>query len=175
VTEGHGAIDHLLAECQRIEEFAQVNAGTHFILAERAGMWARLLGVIPVAIGGVLAAFVLSDPSTLTKDTAKWFAMAAIIAGVLSSILAYLNPGKSQTDHSLAGSRYKTLENEARRGHEVFAHEEGREAFALRVRELSRRYDELGESSPPTSDWAYRRANERAKAGVYSHRGPASD
>jgi hypothetical protein len=170
VANARSPIEHLLAECRRIEEFAQINAGTHFILAERAGMWARLLGVMPVAIAGALAAWVLSAPSTLNEGTAKWFAMTAIIAGMLSAILAYLNPDKARADHSIAGSRYKTLENEARRAHEVFAHEEEREVFALRVRELSRRYDELGESSPSTSDWAYRRANERARAGVYSHR-----
>ena len=45
--------------------------------------------------------------------------------------------------------------------------EERRPEFLLRVRDLARRYDDLGESSPPTEDWAYQKAIARVKSGTY--------
>lgn len=159
--------DHLVAECRRIEQYAQVNAATHFLLAARAATIARIMGTLPVILGGAIAGTVLWNSSLLGPDTAKWFGLASILAGIVSSLMAYLNPEHSRSEHMRAGTNYKTLENQARRAHEIYHHEETREEFVLRIRELSRRYDELGEVSTQTTDWAYRKANERVKEGTY--------
>lgn len=159
--------EKLIAECKRIEQFSKVNSATHFVIADEARSRAIFLGAVPVIVGTAIAGVAMSSPSLLSGAHSKWFALASLLAGVLSSLLAYLNPDKERADHFLAATRYKRLENEARRAHEVFISEMSRGEFVLYVKELSRRYDELGESSPQTTDSAYQKANKKTKAGTY--------
>jgi hypothetical protein len=163
-----GSIEHLVAECRRIEEFAQANAAVHFIHAERSATIAKWVAVIPLAIGGVLGGIVAADPGLTSDGAGRWLSAAALgIAGGISSVISAWSPDKARVEHNTAGGHYKTLENEARRTHELYAREEGKDALMRRVRDLSRQYDDLGESSPATEDWAFKKAMERVTAGTY--------
>ena len=77
--------DHLVAECRRIEEFAQANAAVHYVHAERAGLIAKILATVPTAMGAGLGAIVAFDPELTTAGAGHWFAVVAVtVAGVLS-------------------------------------------------------------------------------------------
>jgi hypothetical protein len=90
-----------------------------------------------------------------------------LAAGIAGSLMAYWDLAKVRLEHFTAASKYKTIENEARRAREIHAHDEDYDTLKKRVMELTTRYDELGESSAQSFDLAFWLARRKIRAGLF--------
>lgn len=155
----------LLSECRRIEEYAKWNASTHFTASAFAMRAHAIVGVIPIVLGGLgtwSGLKLIADQSTATVVAS----VAALLAGLVGSILSFWNLSEVRQKHFKAGTAYKTLENEARRAHSVFI-DATDDDLRETVKCLADRYDRLGEESAQTSDLAFSWASRKVRAGKY--------
>jgi len=159
--------ERLVKECERIEEYSLWNATSHFT----AAAWARFIhlvgGAMPIVFGGIGGWKVLSDPATSTPRQVLTAGALTLAAGITGSLMAYWDLAKVRLEHFTAASKYKTIENEARRAREIDAHDEDYDALKKRVMELTARYDELGESSAQSFDLAFWLARRKIRAGRF--------
>lgn len=155
----------LLDECERIEEFALWNATAHFTAAALVRRAHVLLGVVPIVLGGLgswKGLQLVADDRVATV----WSSLAAAAAGVLGSVLAFLNLAETRAKHFKAGTSYKTLENEARRARSVFV-DTSLEELRKEVAALAARYDRLGEEAVQSGDLAFWLAGRKVRGGRY--------
>jgi hypothetical protein len=90
------------------------------------------------------------------------------MAGVVGSVLTFWNLAESRARHFTAATQYKSLENDARRAHEIHARDEGYADLKRRVVDLGDRYNKLNESHLQTADWAFKRAHKKIEAGLFT-------
>lgn len=116
--------ERLVKECARIEEYSLWNSTSHFT----AAAWARFIhmlgGAVPIVLGGIGGWKVLSDPTAATPQQVLVAGALTLAAGVTGSLMAYWDLAKIRMEHFVAASKYKTLENEARRAREIHAPDE---------------------------------------------------
>ncbi len=151
----------LISECKKIEKYSLWNATTYF---EAASCYRKAhygMSSIPILLGALGGWKPLTDPSLASEGTILLAGFAALLAGIVGSLISLWNLDRVYVDHNKAGTRYKTLENEARRAYEVWVHDEHYEAFKERVSNLTKRYDKLGEETVLTSSRAYKKAQRK--------------
>ena len=153
----------LVDEARRIEEFSLWNASAHF----HAATWAARIqvagGSVPIILGAI-------GGWNGLKEAGNEFAagMLALAAGIVGSLLSYWNLSRVRQDHFIAATKYKTLENEARRAYQIHALDEDPAVFRDHVLALAKRYDALGETSVQSLDIAFWLASRRIRRRVYS-------
>lgn len=157
----------LLEECERIQEGSLWNATSHF----GASTWASRIqagaGAIPIILGGIGGARIISDPTFASPQQVIVAAVLALSAGIVGSLLSFWNLAKVGLEHLAAATKYKTLENEARRAREIHSRDDSYDAFKTRVLELAKRYDELGESSAQSGNLTFWLARGKIESGVF--------
>ena len=158
----------LLAECKRIEEFSLWSATSHFV----AAAWARglhlLLGSIPLVLGAIGSWKPLSNPSSASEQDVLVAGIMTLLAGICGSLLSFWNLSRARMQHFTAATSYKSLENEARRAHEIHAIDDQPTEFTERVLDLAARYDHLGTTSVQSLDLAFMLAGKRIRKGRYA-------
>jgi|SRR4029079_18796972 len=157
----------LIQECRTLQENALYTATSHFVSSTIAWTAHLILGAFPIVLGGIGSWPLLTDPNSASSNAAFLAGAFTLTAGIVGSILSFWNLAKVRLDHFTAAVKYKTLENEARRAFQIHAHDEPYDDFKKRVMDIARRYDELGESSPQCSDFAFWCARKRIGRGLY--------
>jgi hypothetical protein len=145
----------LIAECKRIEHFSLWNATTHFTAATIAAYTHYLLVAIPIVLGAIGGWKYFSDPATTTPKRFLVASLCSLGAGVFSGLSSVWSLTRLRMDHFSAGTKYKTLENQARRAYGLHATDDDYEQFKNRVLELGKQYDELGETCVQSFDVAF--------------------
>lgn len=162
------SLSHLVLEAKRIEEFAKFTAAMHFTDSERYAQWNFRLQFLPLVLGLIVAAIPGLAPSQMSNEVvARAFAIASAASGATATFLLVFQPLRASNEHGRYGNRYKTLENQARRAHALYALEEGHDALLARVTELASAYDDLNAEAPPPDSRHYEAVRERVRAGHY--------
>lgn len=157
----------LIDEAKRVEEFSLWNSATHFNIAAWAGWIQAIGGAVPIVLGAIGGWKFLTDPSIASPHQIIVASLFSLAAGTLGSVLSYWNLAKVRLEHFMAAAKYKTLENQARRAHQIHAVSEPDAEFRERVLGLGKRYDELGESSPQSMTLAFLVAGRAIRRGRF--------
>src|SRR3989442_690318 len=87
--------DALIAECQRLETFAQTNSATHFSAASLLRRAHVALGAFAVIVGAVGSSGAIKVVADALEKVPKELLLAATVApglaGILGGILAFWN------------------------------------------------------------------------------------
>ena len=163
----------LIAECRRIEEYSKWNAASHFTASTWLGRFHLVMGCVPIVLGAIGSwngfehlKSMTEQTQSATERTVLWCSVAVLISGLVGSIMSFWKPAAARGRHHKAATRYKTLENQARRAAALCQHEPD-ERFRRRVGELASRYDELNETSAQSSDFAFWLATGKVRSGKY--------
>jgi hypothetical protein len=158
----------LVAECKRIEENCLYTATSHLTAAGLAGWAQGLGGAVPIVLGTVGGYKALSDPMVASPEKLQIAGVLTLVAGVVGSLMTYWDFAKSRLSHFSAGTKYKSLENQARRAWQLHAPDEEPAALKARVDDLAERFDALGEESELSGDISFLLARWKIGWGVYS-------
>jgi hypothetical protein len=157
----------LTREAKRLQESCLYNATAHFTSAGRLWRAHLLLGTMPIILGTIGGWKGLSDPATAGPKAVLIAGVSSLLAGVVGSVLSFWNLAETRARHFTAATQYKSLENDARRAHEIHGVDEEYADFKRRVVDLGDRYNKLNESSIQTADWAFNKARKKIQAGLY--------
>lgn len=142
----------LIAECKRIQENCLYNATSHFTAAGVTGWAQTVIGAVPIVLGGIGSWKFLSDPTLASPKQVYIASVLSLLAGIAGSLLSFWDLAKSRLSHFSAGSKYKSLENDARRAWQVYGPAEEVDFLQKRVEDVAKRYDQLGEASELSGD-----------------------
>ncbi|MCH8090513.1 MAG: SLATT domain-containing protein [Chloroflexi bacterium] len=152
----------IIKEAKKVEEDSVYSSRGHFVAAS---FWGTLrLGIgIPTAVlsatAGAIALSQLDNSNTIA-------AILAFTATALVALATFLNPDQRANSHLHAGNRYNALRNEARIFYEIEAMARSSEQKRIdKLKELSKRRDDLNETSPQISRLAYKIAKRRITRG----------
>jgi hypothetical protein len=160
----------LFDECKRIQENCLYNATSHFMSAWLTNWIHRILGSIPIVLGGIGGWRVLADPSSATPHQITVAGVMTLIAGIVGGLVAFWDLAKARLDHFAAATKYKTLENKARRAWQVFGADEDVLELRKRVEGLGVEYDQLGESSLQSGDMAFALARWKIGGNIFTNK-----
>jgi hypothetical protein len=150
-------VQHLLVECQRIEENSLYTAQAHFEIATSTGrrkkVWLQFLPSL-VGAGCGLAVAIGAPP---------WIAAFSAFAGVVSAVATFLGVEKEAGAHEAAGKLLTQLRDEARALREAYSPALTQEQFSAEVRALGNRYRAYVASLPLTNDAAFERGRKKIK------------
>lgn len=157
----------LFDECKRIQENSLYNATSHFMAASVAGWLHRILGSVPIVLGGIGGWKVLADPAVASAHQVALVGLMTVVAGIVGSLVAFWDLAKARLDHFAAGTKYKTLENKARRAWQVFGVDEDSASLRKHVEELAAEYDQLGETNAQSGDLAFFLARWKIEGNIF--------
>ena len=123
-SEPDGLRVELAREARRIEEDAEFSAKGHYNAAVPWQYANRIIGGVAALAAFGATASVLKNASPAVTAT------AAVVAGVLTAVLTFLDPRRMATRHQEAGNRYLDVRNRAR----IFANIEVGEGKAVAPR-----------------------------------------
>lgn len=158
----------LIDECKRIQENCLYTATSHLTAASFAGWAQGLGGAVPIVLGAIGGFKALSDPSVASPEKLLLAGILTLLAGIVGSLMVFWDFAKSRLTHFSAGTKYKSLENQARRAWQLHALDEDVTALKARVETLTERYDALGEESELSGDIAFLLARRKIELGIYS-------
>lgn len=159
--------DNLINECKRIQDNSLWNSTSHFAAATWAGRIHTIGGAVPIILGGIGGWKYLLDPTFAGQDQMFLAGLMSLIAGIVGSLMTYWNMAKVRLEHFSAATKYKTLENDARRAHQIHARDEDYDTFKKRVMDIVTRYDALGEASVQSYDITFWLARRKIESGIY--------
>lgn len=161
MNEERSVVQHLLDECATVAENSLYTAQAHFVDAERATQWARLLFLIPsgiAAVAGMMTSFGLPG----------WIGAFAAASGLVTGVASALGADRKASAHVRAGNLFTALRHEARSLCEAYAKELSREQLVAEMRRLDDRYSWLIQTLEPTSPKAFEVARKRVKKGLFT-------
>lgn len=156
------AKEEIIKEAKRIEEALLLSSKRHF---EAARLWSAFhlsIGIPIVAVSAVAGAtaFAQFDVSHVIAGV-----LSLVVAG-LSSVLTFLNPNSKAAAHQIAGNKYDSLMNKVRMFWSIESWQvESEEVLTEKLKYLSEQKDNLNQSCPQTSRFAYILAKRGIMAG----------
>lgn len=178
-------LDKARQEAARVEYECVIHAEGQFEACARWGRWNTAFGVLSAVLGALTAstiATVLGDAGMipLAPDAAEgiarptgelpaawkvFIAFGALVAGVVTAAVRFLDPQGRAAQHGAAGKRYRALEDEARqfRGLEATA-DATRDGLFKHLQTMVRHRAEIHEAAPVIPKRAYNAAREKARA-----------
>lgn len=150
-------------EAERIEEDSLHSGKAHFDVAARWNRVLLLLG-IPATTLSVLAG------AAFVKTYSDVAALLSLVAAVLTALITFLKPTERASAHKIAADRYLALRNDARvfREIDLLVHAE-EQSLADKIKALSKRRNDLNQSSPEIPRWAFVRARKGIAQGEASY------
>jgi hypothetical protein len=151
-----------IKEAKRIEEDSLYSAKGHFVTADfwtNFHLWIGVPTVILAAIAGASALSQFDNHNIIAG-------ILAIIVAALTAVTTFLNPNEKANSHRNAGNKYNSLRNKARIFHEVdCCGEDLDQELTIQLKELAKQRDELNQSSPQISRWAFKKARKGIEDG----------
>jgi hypothetical protein len=142
-------------ESLRIEEDCTHSAKSHFNAADtwrRRHYWLVIPGTISAALAG----------AAVIKDFAIAAQLLSAVAAILTGLLTFLKPSDRASQHKQVADQYLTLRNDARVFRNVRAPSLDADEASNRLEALSKRRNDLNQSSPEIP----RRAFEATRKGI---------
>jgi len=151
-------LEDLKGECRTIEDNARHTAEAHHILASRSKTVAFWFDIIP-AVGAALSSLLVVGEVIPT-----WWGWLTVVSAVVSATSSVVSPQKSYYENLNAAKSFTVVKHRARSLHESFASSLPEAEFLKEVRGLSDYYAQLVLLTPPTEEWAYKKAVEKLAA-----------
>lgn len=150
MTADESILKQISDEAERIEEDCTYSSKAHL---NSSDTWNRIhygLGVPAMGLAAFAAADVLSS-----FEISGW--LAAFVA-VLVSISTFANPSKKASEHEVVGNQYLSLSKAARRFRTIDLLRDNVDVAHEKIEDLSKRRDELNETSPNPLTPGYKKA-----------------
>ena len=153
--------DTYVEECATVQQNCTYTAEAHHLMAlvaKRRALQFQTVPAISAALGSALVAANVW-PQILLPLT--------ILSAATSAAGAVLNPSKDYQEHLAAAKAFTALKHDARflRCAQVTTMTD--EAFAVAVENLHRRYNEIAQATPATSDKSIAKARETVQSGLH--------
>jgi hypothetical protein len=153
--------DHLLAECEKVEENCLYTAQTHFVMAAKkqrlASGWLVVLPSIVSSLSGLAVAI----------GAKPWVGAFAAVAGVVSGVATFLGVDKEASSHETAGKLLTQLRDDSRALRETYSHDLSAEQLGTEVRAIGNRYRAYVASLPLTDEASFEKARAKIKSGTF--------
>jgi hypothetical protein len=145
-------LEDLKGECKTIEDNARHTAEAHHILASRSKTTAFWLDIVPAVIAA------LSGLLVVGQVIPAWWGWLTVVSAVVSATSSVVSPHKSYYENLNAAKSFTVVKHKARSLHCSFASSMSEVEFLKEVRNLSEYYNQLVLLTPPTEEWAYKKA-----------------
>ena len=155
------SIEHLVHECEQIEEDSMYNAETHYQIAASAKRNAFLIKFIPAVIAAISGILILVGVNIVV-------AWLSVLSGFILSIAAVLDPDRKKNDHIKTAKDYTVLKHDSRSLYQAFSQEMDSSEFYIATRLIRERYNNIVKTSPETEDKDFERAREKIKLGRHT-------
>lgn len=156
------ALDAIIDEAKRIEENCLHTSKSHFNTAHVWTHFHLAIG-IPTAILAAVAgrlAFASSDTAIL------WAGTISLLVCILSATATFLNSKERHDIHQTAGNNYNALSTSARIFWTIECRtESSTDVLTARIKEFSRRKEQLNRECPQPPKWAYDKARKGIDSG----------
>ena len=149
-------MEDLKNECRTIEDNARHTAEAHHITASRNKTKAFWLEVIP-AISAALFVSVL----VVGEQVPEWIGWIAIVSAIFSATNSVMSPHKSYYENLNAAKSFTVVKNKAHMLASSLAGCYTEKEFCEAVKALAETYNQLILVTPPTEEWAYKKAKEK--------------
>ncbi len=150
-----------IEECKIISQNCNYTAEAHHNMAaneKNKSIWLEIVPAICAALTSTLVAAGYAKTELL---------LLTIISAVISAVSSILNPGKSHQAQLTAAKNFTALKHDARFFWEAEANSISDDAFALSVRQLHNRYNELVKTSPTTTKDSFSKGRKTIQAGIH--------
>lgn len=148
-------------ECKTIQQNATYTAETHHQIANRYWWIGTCFQVIPAALaaitGGLVAQNVFPD----------WTLWLSVMSATVATVANVINPMNVYQSHLGAAKSFTVIKHEARGLHSTFSSGMEDEAYAVAVKNLHDRYNDLVRIAPSTTGWAFKKAQDIIKGGAH--------
>lgn len=145
-------IENLKNECRTIEDNARHTAEAHHILASRSKTQAFWFEVVPAVIASLSGLLVVGEVIPV------WWGWVTVVSAVITATSSIVSPHKSYYENLNAAKSFTVVKHRARSLHATFALTMTEQEFIKEVRGLSDYYNQLILLTPPTQEWAYKKA-----------------
>lgn len=145
-------IENLKNECQVIEDNARHTAESHHIIASSSKSMAFWLEVFPAIIASLSGLLVVGEAIP------AWWGWVTVVSAVITATSSIMGPHKSYYENLNAAKSFTVVKHRARSLHCSFATSFSEQEFLKEVRSLSEYYNQLVLLTPPTEEWAYKKA-----------------
>lgn len=156
-------LENVKVEVQRVEEDCTHSSKSHFNAADRWGRYNLWLGIPSIVLSAAASAAFLGEyPEVAGAMTS--------VAAILTSLITFLKPSERGAAHKSAGDQYLALRNDARVFREIEINHAGDMHAAISfMGTLTKRRNELNQSSPQFSDKDRREARRGIEEGEATH------
>lgn len=157
----------LIDECERQRENCEYTSTSLYIWQKKARFWRGLFLVAPIVLGGIASTQILGSfvPYSWANTVA---ALLSVLAGFFPAIYVSLNLDMRVAEISRAAGEFTNLRDRFRQAGRIKSHTSFEE-FLAQFETLMDRMDAARQSAPPVPDRCFREAQEKIKAGHYSH------
>ena len=150
-------IELLQKECNAIEDNARHTADAHYFSAT----WNRKLAFWFEMAPASVAAF--SSLLVVGGVIPAWWGWLTLVSSVITAVGVVLSPHKTYYEDLKAGKNFTSVKNQAKTLSNTYSHHYTEDKFFEAIRNLNERYDQLVQVSPPTEEWAYKKALDKNK------------
>lgn len=145
-------IDNLKNECRTIEDNARHTAEAHHTLASRSKTLAFWFEVTPAVIASLSGLLVVGEVIP------NWWGWVTVVAAVISATSSVVSPHKSYYENLNSAKSFTVVKHRARSLRSSFTSSYSEQELFKEVRSLSEYYNQLILLTPPTEEWAYKKA-----------------
>lgn len=147
--------EKLMNECQTIEDNARHTAEAHHILAARSkriAFWSEVLPAVIATLSGLLI---------VGEVVPVWWGWLTVVSAVIAATSSVVSPQKSYYENLNSAKSFTVVKHKARSLRSSFASFYSEQELLKEVRTLSENYNQLILLTPPTEEWAYRKAEKK--------------
>lgn len=149
-------IEILKNECKTIEDNARHTAEAHYLIASKSRRTAFILEVIPALIAAASGLLVVGELIPI------WWGWLTVVSAAVTATSSIISPHKSYYENLNAGKSFTVVKNRAKSFHETFSNFHTDEKELIKeVKMLSEYYNQLVLLTPPTQEWAYKKAERK--------------
>lgn len=142
----------LKSECRTIEDNARHTAEAHHILASRSKRVAFWFEVVPAVLAS------LSGLLVVGQIVPVWWGWITVVSAVIVATSSVISPHKFYYENLNAAKSFTVIKHKARSLHSSFAGFHDDKEFYKEVKMLAESYNQLVLLTPPTEEWAYKKA-----------------
>lgn len=145
-------MEDLKKECTTIEDNARHTAEAHHILASRSKSLAFWFEVVPAVIASLSGLLVVGQVIPV------WWGWITVVSAVITATSSVVGPHKSYYENLNSAKSFTVVKHRARSLHSSFASSYSEQDYLKEVKSLSEYYNQLVLLTPPTQEWAYKKA-----------------
>jgi hypothetical protein len=154
----------LIAECKRQAESCTYTSAALYIWQKHATTWRAMFLIAPVILGGLASSQILLE---FGSDAGKLAgAFCGMLAGFFPAIYVSLNMDMKVVEIARSAGEFTNLRDRFRQAAEIRS-QAPYEEFQAEFEALMDRMDAVRMSSPPSPEWAFKKAQAKVQGGDY--------